>query len=80
MRFVDRAGFRAARRHFSTWALAVSSAILGAWEIFPDALIAALGPEAVKWVARVALATTIYGLVGKFIAQPEKPPRRRKTP
>ena len=80
MRFVDRAGLRAARRHFSTWALAVSSALLGAWSMFPEDLKSALGPEATTWVSRVILAVTIWGLVGKFIAQPEKPPRRRKTP
>ena len=69
MKLIDKASRRAAIRHFSTVALGISSAILGAWALMPEDLKAELPEGASSWVAKIVLGVTIWGLVGKFVAQ-----------
>lgn len=77
IKLIDRQSRRVALRHFSTVALFMSTAITGAYVALPESLQAELPG---KWVAGIIFALSVWGAIGKFIAQPEKPPRRRKTP
>ena len=63
-------------RDFSTIALALGTALQGAWPIFPDDLKAGLGPSVTKGVSYGLAAILLWGLVGKFVVQgplPEPP-------
>ena len=63
---------RAAWRHYSTQALALGDSITSAWTVFPDDLKAAMGPDALVWIARITALILVWGLVGKFIDQGPK--------
>jgi hypothetical protein len=70
MKLVDDIGARL--KHFSTVALALGGGIQGAWVVFPEDLKSSLGPDVALWVARVTAIVLVWGLGGKFIAQPPK--------
>lgn len=61
-------------RDFSTVALALGTALQGAWLVFPEDLKASL-PS--RWVSYALGAILVWGLVGKFVVQgppaPEPP-------
>ena len=64
-------------RDFSTIALALGTALQGAWLIFPDDLKNSFGPGVTKGVSYGLAVILLWGLVGKFVVQGpiEEPPK-----
>jgi len=60
-------------KDFSTIALALSTALLAAWQVYPDDLKAGLPPNFVHWLNYAMGGILIWGLVGKFIVQGDAP-------
>ena len=68
--------WRSRLRDFSTIALALGSALQGAWLIFPSDLKATWPPAVTQGVGYGLAAVLLWGLVGKFVVQgpPADPP------
>lgn len=60
--------WRSAWRMFSVQAQALALAILGAWQVMPEDLKAAIPPGAVFWCAMALMAA---GIVGRLVDQPK---------
>ena len=69
MKLID--DVKGAWRHFSTIALAAGAALQGVWIAFPDDLKAQLPLGAVKVVSYLTACILVWGLIGKFIKQPD---------
>ena len=72
MKLID--DIKGAWRHFSTIALALGTAIQGAWIAYPADLKLGLPPTAVSLINYALGAVLLWGLVGKFIDQTPKAP------
>lgn len=60
--------WRQAWRFFSVQAQALALTVLGAWQVMPDDLRAALPPNVVYAVSMVLL---VAGIVGRVVSQPK---------
>jgi hypothetical protein len=70
MKFIDNA--REALTHYSTIALSVATSLQGAWLSIPESMKADLPSFVAETVAIATFATTLFGLIGKFIKQGNK--------
>lgn len=59
--------WRRAWKMFSVQAQALALAILGAWQVMPEDLKAAIPPGAVFWCA---MGLLVAGIIGRLVDQP----------
>lgn len=59
--------WRKAYKMLSIQAMALATAIQGAWMTIPEDMKASIPPQAVHWVTMALLA---FGIVGRLVAQP----------
>lgn len=60
--------WRKAYRMLSVQAMAIATAIQGAWAVLPDDMKASVPPQAVYWIT---MGLLVFGIAGRLVDQPK---------